>query len=814
MDYLEWNRLIGEHFFPSNESDRTSNYLCVTGQLLAELGGFPDSNSAIQDFVESIRKGPPWTQIDRCSTILSKAHNCLNPDPKWEKRKTFFGKKTEKINLTGNIHWKEFRGYADYHPPYLAYLCLFILAYTERHDEDFALNYNKPLTRLLGTDEHLPLYKRYVCNGSENTINTIWQDLEEWVREKGITGFRLPPEKNEDYIYIPLYFGLLKARDLRALDGLFTVLEKKGLLDPANVPSAERLVQNLHKLSDISKYLSREGVQAVNDNDVTKRRALGSLLYAKYLEWDGPSEETETGSVPCYFRAVMLLRYLSTGTLQSVVKIRSQSLLEKLPIEAGREYALKNEKTKIIWPGGTSLWFEPINLMPSDPFSGITVECEELPIKPKMMSLEYLVMENYELPFHLQGQNGYIEVEGRKGLEPGRRYLLLTASREKPQIENLDIRQNHGMLVPDGTTAWWINVPLMPDRETWPDVLPPLAELPRPIKPIIKLESFVRVEPRSSMFLSGYPLKISSSQSNYEPFIKSQNGDRSIELEPIDGEWVLTTKCPSEVVVSLRCTSDMKEVEGSSKKVLFIDSETTKIEEVLPRLATAKYFEHTPQIPPYPSATVSLEGGIHMGMRDNKYPVYLVNDRPSVTIKSPLNSGVRLFIDGNERANGEKPWSTRGKHEAQARYKNGAVLDTVTFELLDAVDDNIISIEGLSDKKNSPTKFLQTYVIYIKASLPLPVQIYYQIKDKEYKRKYSLTLKQEAQITLSEKTPLRRWHIYEIEFFLEKRQIYCGWAQWSPNHNSSFHNMKVRKPRGLLNIGSIFEGIRRNKSKE
>jgi hypothetical protein len=348
------------------------------------------------------------------------------------------------------------------------------------------------------------------------------------------------------------------------------------------------------------------------------------------------------------------------------------------------------------------------------------------------MSLEYLVMENYELPVHLQGQNGYIEVEGRKGLEPGRRYLLLTASREKPQIENLDIRQNHGMLVPDGTTAWWINVPLMPDRETWPDVLPPLAELPRPIKPIIKLESFVRVEPRSSMFLSGYPLKISSSQSNYEPFIKSQNGDRSIELEPIDGEWVLTTKCPSEVVVSLRCTSDMKEVEGSSKKVLFIDSETTKIEEVLPRLATAKYFEHTPQIPPYPSATVSLEGGIHMGMRDNKYPVYLVNDRPSVTIKSPLNSGVRLFIDGNERANGEKPWSTRGKHEAQARYKNGAVLDTVTFELLDAVDDNIISIEGLSDKKNSPTKFLQTYVIYIKASLPLPVQIYYQIKDKEY----------------------------------------------------------------------------------
>jgi hypothetical protein len=201
-----------------------------------------------------------------------------------------------------------------------------------------------------------------------------------------------------------------------------------------------------------------------------------------------------------------------------------------------------------------------------------------------------------------------------------------------------------------------------------------------------------------------------------------------------------------------------------------------------------------------------------MGTRDNKHPVYLVNDRPSVTIKSPLNSGVRLFIDGNERANGEKPWSTRGIHEAQARYKNGAVLDTVTFELLDAVDDNIISIEGLSDKKNSPTKFLQTHVIYIKASLPLPVQIYYQIKDKEYKRKYSLTLKQEAQITLSEKTPLRRWHIYEIEFFLEKRQIYCGWAQWSPNHNSSFHNMKVRKPRGLLNIGSIFEGIRRNKS--
>jgi len=812
MEYLEWNHLLGKYFFPLGESDRSSNYLCVTGQLLAELGGFPNSYSAIQDFLDSIRKGPPWTQIDRCSTILSKAHNCLNPDPKWEQRKIFFGKKTERINLTGNVHWKTFRGYVEKHPPYLAYLCLFILAYTERHDEDFALNYYTPLMRLLETDENVPLYKRYSCNGNEITINTIWKDLEDWVREEGITGFRLPPERPDLYTYIPLYFGLLKACDLRALDGIFAVLEKKSLLDSNKVPPSIRFVETLRKLSDISKYLSEEGVQAINDNDETKRRALGSLLYAKYLDWDGTPEEIETGSAPRYFRGVMLLRYLSGGLFQSVVKIRSQSLLEKLPIEAGHEYALKNEKSnKLIWPGGLSLWFKPINLMPSDPFAGFSVECEELPIKPKMAPLVYLVMENYELPYHLQGQNGFIEVENRKGLELGRRYLLLTASKEKPELEELDIRQNHGMLVPDGITAWWITVPLKPDPDKWPDVLPPLADMPRSIKPTIKLESYVRAQPRSLKFLSGYPLKICSSQSDYEPFIKDQNGGECVKITPIDGEWVITTTSPCEVTISLRSTSDMKEVEGSCETVLFIDAETIKIEEGLPPLATTDCFEHLSQIPPYPLAIVSLIGGTKVGMRDNKHPLYMVTDRPSVSLKSSLNSGIRLLIDRNESASGEKPWSTRGIHEAKARYKNGAVLDTVTFELLDPIEDNVITIEGLSGKKSSPSRFPETHTIYVKSLMPKQHQVYYQIKDKEYRKRYSLTFKHEGQITLSEKTPLRRWHIYEIEFFLETKRIYSGWFQWTPIHKSSPRDLKPRIPRGLLNIGSIFEAMRRNK---
>jgi hypothetical protein len=812
MDYLEWNRLLGKYFFPSGASERASNYLCVTGQLLAELGEFQNSDLAIQDFVVSIRKGPPWTQIDRCSTILSKAHNCLNPDPNWKERKHFFGKKTEKVNLTGHIHWKNFCGYDEYHPPYLAYLCLFILAFTERHDEDFVLSYYKPLSRILETEDCMPLYKRYVCDGNDNTINTIWQDLEEWVREKGITGFKLPPEKNEDYLYIPLYFGLLKARDLRALNGLFEELEKKELLDPNNIPSAIRFVDQLLKLSDISKYLSKEGVRVVNDNDITKRRALGSLLYAKYLDWDGVPAETDTGSAPRHFRGVMLLRYLSAGSLKSVVKIRSQSLLEKLPIEAGREYGLQGEKTnKLIWPGGSSLWFKPINLIPTDPFSGVSAECEELPIKPKMLSLVYVVMENYELPYHLQGQNGFIEVESRKGLEPGRRYLLLTASNKRPEIEQLDIRPNHGMLVPEGITAWWINIPLNPNREKWPESLPPLADMPRSIKPIIKIESFVRAQPRSTKFLSGYPINISSSQSDYEPFVKNKCDDRIIDFKPIDGEWVMTTNGPCEVIISLRNTSDMKESEGSSITVLFIDSERIKIEEGLPPLAKTDIFEGLNEIPPYPSASVSLVGGTQVGTSNNKHPVYIVTDRPSVVIKSLPDSDVRLFIDGNESPNGEKPWSTRGIHTAQARYKNGALLDAVTFELLDLVEDNIIKIAGLSANKTSPTRFQETLDINIKSTIPVKSQIYYFIKDKEYKRRYNLTIKDVAQITLSEKTPLRRWHVYEIEFFHETKRIFTGWVQWSPVRKLQAQKSKIRKPRGLLNIGSIFDSMRKKK---
>lgn len=812
MDYLDWNRLLGEHFFPSVKTDGASNYLCVTGQLLAELGGFSDSDSAIRDFIDAIIKGPKWTQIERCSNFLSKAHNCLYPDPKWDKRKVFFGKKTEKVNLTGHIHWKHFKDYAEHHPPYLAYLCLLILAFTERHDNDFALNYYEPLNRLLGTSDSILLGKRYTFNGIENTINTIWEDLKEWVNEKGIADFKFPPAKEEDYIYVPLYFGILKARDLRTLDEIFSLLESKNLINPDNVPSALQFVDILSKLPELPKHFSREGMQAVCENDLTKKRALGSLLYARYLVWDGNPEKDKSDSPLVFFRGVMLLRYLSSGSLALVVKIRSKSLLEKIPIEADREYQVKSDKCySTVWPGGSSLWFQPLKIVPPDPFAEFLVEFEEIFIRPKMLAVKYIIMENYDLPYHLQGQNGFIEVETRKGLVPGRRYLLLSKTEEKPDLNEVEIIPNHGMVLPEKITAWWLNVPFNPDREKWPSALPPLADILSQARPSIRFESLVRTEPRSTRFLTGYPLRIISTHSDYEPFIKTNVKNPKNKLDPSDAGWNLNILEPSRLKISLRHKQDQTEAEGSDAEVEFLDPESFIQDQETSLLEKEENEKNISAIPPYPVASITLSGGKQVGIDDHGYPIFFCDDKPSVFLKSS-SSMSRLFIDGNETENGSKPWSTEGIHTAQAKYKYNEILDSITFKLIKNSPEQKIKIQNISNNKEKPTKFKEVHHILLKTEYLTPLQVNYVIRDKNYKRSYRIKLIKEAQVILSEKTPLRKWHIYEIEFFHCSKSIFTGWFQWAPLFAKMPQQQKTYQRKGLLKLASIFDSIRKNKS--
>lgn len=543
MEYLAWNDTLCRHFFC--KTGAVEVFPCVSKTTLSDVSGL-NEEIAVSDFVAAVKKGPEWTQIPRCQNIVSKAHNCLYPDPDWKKREA--GEKREKLNLTGHVHWSKFESGNLGYPPYFAYLCLLVLSWTERNDDEHGGNFYDPLNRILelnGDQRIDALGARYTYNNSAITINDLWQDLQNWsLREQGpVLDLPHPDRYANDYVYIPRYYGLLNAVDLRRIDCVLSELSERNLNFESVTP--EKIALTVFNTEETKKLFSNDGRQVLSDE--IRRAALGRLLLAKYKVWDGSPCEDYVGSLRGFHK---LLRVVREGRFYSLIKLRSVLAMDRADIEEGVTYQVdarvpNGEKHfSAMWPL-RSEFSTSFQITEENPESsrevciqklGLKARREEKRNKPLVFSKQTLV--------HLLG--AYVEVDQ---LESGRHYLLLERSGNRNPVIQQYLRPDHAANCPAGYHAYTLCVPENAINQ-WPDnQLPPLARDRSGGSPRIKIQSIFAID--KDNYLAGFPISITSTSDNYVPKLNppdiphqisegtleatpSHAGNITISLDPVD----------------------------------------------------------------------------------------------------------------------------------------------------------------------------------------------------------------------------------------------------------------------------------------
>lgn len=688
MDYCQWNNALAAHFF-DGQSDREV-FLCVTSDTLAEVSK-TSPESARADFVNAVRKGPSWADIPGCRRIASKAHNCLHPDPDWRNRGN---RQTEVRTLTGHVPWREFADWRYDYPPYLAYLCLLVLSVTER-DSVHGGQFYGPLNTLLGLDapdaiDCADLRPSYEYNGRAISINDLWLDLEEWTFDHGAGVVYLPPHDTfrNSYEALPRVFGLLKTRDLKNIPRVFKHLEDAGYVDYERLPDPEDFLQRVCRLANLKSLLSADAIADLAIKDAQWRSAVGSLLLSRYRTWDGSVDEGEDGSPrECRSR---LLRYLSRGSIRAVVKLRSISALRNLNLEQGRSYSVDGgDELRLVWPGFESQWFGPLNLAQEAVFAGTAISSSELRLRAYMPPRSLIVMDNRQLPFHLQG--GFLEVDE---IHPGSAYTVLVSGDEQPNLSSVSWSRSNGTLTPGGISAWRITVPDNVDRATWPKNIPPLARPQRDARPRISLESSCRVEPRRDIFLAGFPLRIMCRHADLEPFVTSQRSE-SISLAESDGSWELTAAAPCQAQLALRKVGSYSAIEGTARAIEFVSSD----DRIAPTNQLFPLFRSGSDKPPvYPRGKITTLGDGLLTILKTREQIHLGDIPPRVLLEA--TEGCELLMDGRPLPEKQIP-KGRGKRRLEL-VSDGAVLDALDLRLVDMPK---IHVSGLSRDKAKPTEF-------------------------------------------------------------------------------------------------------------
>ena len=252
--YLEWNDRLAYHFFNKSKAGQPV-HLYVNGELITRLGRQTGAN--VQDFIDVVQTGPPgMVQKGLCQM----AYGCYEA-------------------------WKKQRN-RDY-PPYIAYLCLFVLA--AGLEGDFAPHaYYPRLWTLLGQPGkkgELPSFKYML---------SLWDDLERWsIRDQhGELGlFTVQLAGKWINVGVPVAQVILSETERTNLPELFVAAR----LDPAAQPSDANLVRILSRLGHGHLRPRTLGLLGRSGDDESKD--VFELLLASIREvlstWDGSIEVEE-----------------------------------------------------------------------------------------------------------------------------------------------------------------------------------------------------------------------------------------------------------------------------------------------------------------------------------------------------------------------------------------------------------------------------------------------------------------------------------------------------------------------------------------
>jgi len=246
MEYLEWNDLIARHFF-NEENAGKEILLYVNDEILREMG--EKSNSGVDDFIQSVKKGPPWvSRSGFCQKALQAFDN-------WR------GKRLE-------------------YPPYISYLACFVLAAGMHGDFDPRAYYPR-LGKLLGEGDDiggLPSFHKMIL---------LWEDLEKWSVEdkhEELGRFVVRIRGGWRKVGLPLSQTIISKDEQRRLPVLFEAAD----LDPSAPPSPQVMLKLMRYYGD--KVFEKRTLKVLNikkEENIILQNKLIELVLDELEEWDG-----------------------------------------------------------------------------------------------------------------------------------------------------------------------------------------------------------------------------------------------------------------------------------------------------------------------------------------------------------------------------------------------------------------------------------------------------------------------------------------------------------------------------------------------
>jgi len=254
MKYLEWNNLIARHFFNEENAGREV-LLYVNDEILGKIG--KNENSGIEDFIESVKKGPPWaSRSGFCQKALQSLENWRDKDFEY--------------------------------PPYISYLAFFVLA-AGTHGDFAPHAYYPRLGKLLdenGSMASLPSFDKMIL---------LWDDLEKWSAE----------DKHEELgrfvarirggwwkVGLPLSQTIVSKDEQKRLPELF---EKAGL-DPSSPPSPQILLKLMRCYGEgIFERRTQRVLNIKQGQDAILKNKLIEMVLDELEEWDGSVQSEEAG---------------------------------------------------------------------------------------------------------------------------------------------------------------------------------------------------------------------------------------------------------------------------------------------------------------------------------------------------------------------------------------------------------------------------------------------------------------------------------------------------------------------------------------
>jgi hypothetical protein len=241
--YLEWNDALAAHFFRPGKAGQPVN-LYTNEELISELGR--PIGSGVSDFVSAVKQGPPWATRDGLGQRAIQA-------------------------LEG---WRD-RGLR--YPPYIAYLCMFVLA--AGLEGDFAQHSYYPRLRQLlqlPGEGSIPSFHR---------MYELWEDLDQWaVFDKGgdLGVFKARVLGGWIHVGYPIAQIVLSEGEQRALPEIFS----RAALDPTSLPPAGELARML-RAHGAGRLRARTLRLLQDRHDEERYKVLLETVAEELAEWDG-----------------------------------------------------------------------------------------------------------------------------------------------------------------------------------------------------------------------------------------------------------------------------------------------------------------------------------------------------------------------------------------------------------------------------------------------------------------------------------------------------------------------------------------------